>query len=245
VKKILIISTIMSMDLSCDNFSEINNNNSNDSNYNLIYSNTLDNDSLLLDFTTEGFVRIIDKQLLLKPSFTSRTFAVSDSTKCLQNYSSTLKKNKKILSWEFNISNNDSMYNNTFSVVLACNRMVAYDVESKGYAFSGGGMVGSRFGITRFDYGLGGGQKLFIDVTGLGTLPEKGSIRVTFEPDSSIWKLYAVVSPTYHDPQNVTTLIGMGVDSTYTRRSLPYFGFTSNNLGSTFIDNFSIKFLDK
>ena len=47
---------------------------------------------------------------------------------------------------------------------------------SDGYYFSGGGYVGNRMTLSRYDFGIGGGQSELIDITsGLAPLPQKGS----------------------------------------------------------------------
>ncbi len=75
------------------------------------------------------------------------------------------------------------MYNNAFCFVLLSTEEDAFNLNAKGYYFKGGGMVGNRMGLWRFDFGLGGGQDVLIDVVNglVGKSERLEKIGIVFE----------------------------------------------------------------
>ena len=97
--------------------------------------------------------------------------------------------------------------------------------------------------LYRFDHGLGRGGSIVIDIpsaNGLGTLPAKGSFKITYDPSSDNWAVFGQIGTSYVDPTLVSTSMGSGVDLTYTSGSMPYFSFAGLNGGADFFDNLSI-----
>jgi hypothetical protein len=235
----------------------------------IVYRNSFDDPGSLDDFTVYGEdfsgydppplheVSIDDGQLRIDstdhrphgpdtyPLLSGRAFLSMDaSAVCAPGYAAILSHNNGRISWSFNLSNRDGAYNNRFACVLASTLPDPYSdggEYASGYAFCGGGMVGSRMYIKRFDYGLDGGGSILIDVTdGLGNLPEKGSFRVTFDPVTSTWSLFGETGSQYTDPTRVNSLLGSAVDSMYTDEETPYIGWLSSSTGTTWIDNVRI-----
>gem|GEM_PF-826764 len=157
-------------------------------------------------------------------------------------YNSILSGNHGVISWSFNVANQDGEFNNGFDFILASSLGDAHDIGAFGYALRGGGSVGSRLYLSRFDYGLGGGESAIIDIgDGLSTLPEMGSFRITYNPSNDVWSLYGETGLNYTNPVSVNTLLGTAVDTTYTNIELDYFGLSSKSTGTAFFDNVSIQ----
>lgn len=234
-----------------------------------VYQNTFDDSSSLNDFTVYGekfdsyappplhSVSINAGQLridtdYLRPNGPTSTpvlfgrafLSVDTSTTFTPGYNAALSRNNGLISWSFNLSNQDGTYNNFFSCVLASTKTDPYNNDqgfAQGYAFSGGGMVGNRMAIRRFDYGMGGGGEMLIDIgEGLGTLPNKGSFKITFDPATAEWSLYGEAGPEYADPTQVDSLLGTAIDNTYTDVETKYFGLLGKTTGTTYFDNVTV-----
>jgi hypothetical protein len=234
-----------------------------------VYQNTFDAPSNLDDFTIYGeefisydppplhSVSIDAGQLRIdtdylrpngpgtNPTLVGRAILSLDtSTSFNSGYNTTLGQNNGLISWSFNISNQDGTFNNYFSCILASTKADSYDSEggySHGYAFSGGGYVGNRMLLKRFDYGMGGGSLTLIDITaGLGPLPVKGSFKITFDPATSEWSLFGETGAEYTDPTQVDRWLGSAIDDTYTTVETKYFGLLGKTTGSTYFDNVTV-----
>lgn len=158
-------------------------------------------------------------------------------------YSSVLRSNSGIITWAVNEANQDGPPNNGVNIVLACNSLDPYDISSVGYALKAGSMVRNRMTLYRFEHGLGGGGNIVIDIpstNGLGTLPAKGSFKITYDPSNGNWGVFGQIGTLYIDPTLVSTPLGSGVDSTYTDGSLPYFSLAGLNGGADYFDNLTI-----
>ncbi len=154
-------------------------------------------------------------------------------------YNPILSQNQGILQWAFNVSNRDSNFNNAFTVSLG--RDVAPGQTAIAYEFVGGGLVASRMLLLKS--GLDG---IIVDVpaeVGLGTLPQRGSFRITFDPSNGRWEVFGHVGPEYVDPTQVTESLGVGFDDTFTDISLPFFSLSSRTSGTTFFDNVSVSII--
>lgn len=234
-----------------------------------VYQNTFDAPSSLDDFTIYGAtfpnytssplhsVSIDAGQLRIDtdyyqpngpgtpPTFLGRALLSMDTSSAFApGYESVLSQNSGLISWSFDVSNQNGGFNNHFSCVLASTKANPYSSVggfAQGYAFSGGGMVGNRMVIRRFDYGMGGGGEMLVDITdGLGTLPDKGSIRITFNPATSEWSLYGEIGVEYTDPSQVDNLLGTAIDDTYTNVETKYFGLTGRTTGTNYFDNLTV-----
>jgi hypothetical protein len=231
-----------------------------------VYQNTFDDPGSLGDFTVYGeeFVSYnppplhsvsidagqlrIDTDYLRpngpnsNPTLYGRAFLSVDTSSAFNPvYSTTLSQNDGIISWSFNVSNQDGGYNNFFSCVLASTMADPLDINADGYSFNGGGMSGDRMVIKRFDAGLGGGGEMLIDIAeGLGPLPDKGSFRITFNPVNSEWSLYGETGPRYTDPTQVDNLLGTAIDDTYTGVETKYFGLSGKTTGTDYFDNVKV-----
>src|SRR5262249_25466316 len=75
---------------------------------------------------------------------------------------------------------------------------------------------------------------------GLGTLPSKGSFRITYEPSTDLWSIFGVVGSDYVDPMTVTNLLGSVVDSSCTSVPLRYMTLKGDYPGQDYFDNVSV-----
>ena len=176
------------------------------------------------------------------PTLTGRSFlAIDTSTTFNPGYHTTLSQNNGLISWSFNVSNQDAIFNNSFSCVLASTMADPFDINADGYSFNAGGMGGNRMVIKRFDYGLDGGGEILIDITdGLAPLPEKGSFNITFNPATTEWSLYGETGPEYTDPTRVASRLGTAIDDTYTGVETKFFGLLGGATGTDYFDNMTV-----
>ena len=177
------------------------------------------------------------------PTLTGRSTMILGTSSFGPGYNSILAQNAGEISWTFNVSNLDSAegYNNGFSVILSSTKSDSYDLSADGYVFRGGGLVGSSMSLRRFDFGMGGGgEELIVITTGLGTLPQLGSFKITYNPANHLWSVFGNVGPSYQDPTTVQTLLGSAVDSTYTSLTSPFMGLEGFNVGTDYFDNFTV-----
>jgi hypothetical protein len=96
----------------------------------------------------------------------------------LAGYSSILSDNSETVEWSFKVSNADLLYNNGFFFVPSMDGADPFG-SVRGYALRGGGMVGNRMYLSRFDLVLNGPETILIDVPdalGLGPLPQVGAL---------------------------------------------------------------------
>lgn len=157
-------------------------------------------------------------------------------------FKTTLSNNPGLVTWGFNVANQDGAFNNGFEITLASTMADPFLIAADGYALKGGGSVGNRLYLTRFDFGLGGGQQLLIDLAqGLAPLPQHGSFRVTFDPKTGRWSLYGEFDEDFVDPLTVTSLLGTAIDSTYTKVPTPYMGIGGGTTGRDIFDNLSVQ----
>jgi hypothetical protein len=158
-------------------------------------------------------------------------------------YPGVLKLSVGIVNWAFNVSNEDGANNHGFQIALVCNNPDPYQLSSVGYALRGGGLAGNRMILTRFNAGMGGSNNVVVDIAatnGLGTLPDKGSFRIAYDPSTDLWNVYGQTGNSYADPTSVASLLGSGTDSTYANGFLPYFSLTTLGSGVGYFDNVSI-----
>ncbi len=209
-----------------------------------VYQNTFSSPDSLNGFTHygTGSVGIESGQLRIDTTgFSARSLSLDTSLSFSSAYKPILSQNSGLISWSFNLANQDGAYNNGFSCILASTMADPYDLGADGYSFRGGGMVGNRMVIKRFDYGLGGGGEILIDITnGLGPLPQKGSFRITFNTAADEWSLFGETGSEFTDPTQVDTLLGRATDGTYTGVETKFFGFSGQTAGSVFVDNVSV-----
>ena len=212
-----------------------------------VYINTFDNGESLEDFTIHRkfdpseTISTESGQLRIETVGRGQVSLSLDTYSFEDTYNSTLSQNSGIVSWSFNISNEDYDFNNYFCFTLVNTNQDPYDISGDGYCFKGGGLVGDRMGLWRFDYGIGGGQEALIDITdGLGVLPEKGSFKITYNPANDLWSLFAEIGSDYVDPEQVTNFLGSAVDGTYTSINTPYLSLTSGTTGNTYFDNITV-----
>lgn len=212
----------------------------------MVYQNNFDSGSSSLSgFTSYGTATnaVSAEQLVIGISGLSGG-GISLNTATLNGYSTTLSANVGMVTWAFNVSNSNGAYNNMFCVVLAGNTSDPYNsgFPAKGYSLKGGGYVGNRMLLSRFDRGLNTYQ-ILIDVPntlGLGTLPQTGAVRITYEPRNDIWSLYMDTGLIPGDPSGASLLLGAAVDGTYTHSALPFFALGGEISGTDYFDNLSI-----
>jgi hypothetical protein len=156
-------------------------------------------------------------------------------------FTSVLSQNADVISWTFNVANQDGSFNNQFDFILGSTLQDPTSIAAQGYLFHGGGMVGDRMILSRFNHGTGGGQNIIIDVAeGLGTMPQMGSFRITYDPFIDEWKLYGAMGSAFENPMMVSTFLGSGVDSAYANQALPFFGFGGGTTGVDIFDNVGV-----
>jgi hypothetical protein len=170
------------------------------------------------------------------------TYASFDTASFSRPYSPILKNNPGTVTWAFNVSNMDGgpMTNNWFffSPVSDFPREQWADT---GTSFGGGGYVGDRMEF--YNWGPGTPYQLLFDIPsdqGLGTLPQKGSFRITYEPSTDLWSVFGEFGTDYVDPTTVTNLLGSAVDGSFTTVSQRYMAFGGSWFGSDFFDNISV-----
>jgi hypothetical protein len=212
-----------------------------------VYQNTFDNEDSLEGFTSHRQINPLETvsiesgQLRIETDYLGTVGLSLNTSSFEEPYNTTLSQNSGIVSWSFNISNENYQYNNSFSFVLANTAENPFDISGHGYCFKGGGMVGDRMGLWRFDYGTGGGQQVLIDISdGLGVLPEKGSFRITYNPVDDMWSLFGDVGAVYVDPEQVTNFLGSAVEGTYTSVDTSYMSLMSGTTGNTYFDNVTV-----
>lgn len=157
-------------------------------------------------------------------------------------YQSVLSQSAGTISWSFNLSNQDGAFNNGFDFILASSAINPYDGNPGfGYVLTGGGLVGNRMTLSRFSTGIYGGAVALIDiVNGLAPLPQEGSFKITYEPQSDLWSLYDSPGSAYVDPSTVSTLLGTAIDGTWTHSNTPFFGLAGYSTGSDCFDNVNV-----
>ncbi len=159
-------------------------------------------------------------------------------------FSSTLSSNSGLVSWAFNVANQDGSFNNGFDFVLASTHLNPRTAGAKGYSLAGGGLVGNRMMVRRFDSGLNIGSAIIIDLTnGLAPLPQAGSFRITFNPTNSEWKLLGTYGTSFQEPTGVTELLGTGFDALYASQDLPFWGFGGHTTGTDVFDNVTVSII--
>jgi len=208
-----------------------------------VYQNTFTSPSSLNAFTTYGggSVSIESGQLRIDPGSSHSRLTLDTSLSFSSAYKPILSQNSGLISWSFNVANQNGGLNNGFSFVLASTMADPYDLGADGYYLHGGGMAGNRMAVTRFDYGLGGGQQTLVDITdGLGPLPQKGSFRITFDPATDTWSLFGETGSEFTDPTQIDTPLGTATDGTYTDVEAKFFGFGGQTTGSDFFDNVNV-----
>jgi hypothetical protein len=214
----------------------------------IVYQNNFDAGSASLSgFTSFGNAtsQVLDGQLAVGVSSLNEG-GVSLYTGSLAGYSTTLSENVGTVTWAFDVANSDGTYNNGFRIVLAGNTSNPYGLAynqgfpSEGYSLSGGEYAGNRMLFSRFYNGATTYQTLIDVPDGLGTLPQTGAIRITYEPSSDTWSFYMDTGLNYTDPTADSQLIGTVVDGTYTHEGLPYFSLAGEYSGTDYLDNLSI-----
>lgn len=194
-----------------------------------------------------GTAKVItdQNQLRINPGFgyLNRGFIVINLADISSFYKYRLAENTGIVTWSFNVSNVDGDFNNLFQVSIF-SKPDPSDAQGFGYVFTGGGYVQNRFILSRQALAFSPfgpvDVPLVDEVNGLGTLPMRGAIKITYNPANHEWHLYFEQASEYPNPTRISTLIGKAVDATFTTESLPYLIFTSEYTGSAFFDNITV-----
>jgi hypothetical protein len=197
----------------------------------------------IVDESGSSSVGVVSGQLRIDPTGAPSTYVMANTTSFAAPYSSTLKNNPGTVTWAFNVSNQDgALYlNNGFFFCLASSSIDPLVYTSSSYLLFGGVFVGNRMEFNRI--GIGFPSNLLFEIPssdGLGTLPSKGSYRITYEPSTDLWSAFGEVGSDYVDPTTVTRLLGSVVDSSFTSVPLPYMAWGGQNSGTDFFDNVSV-----
>jgi len=212
-----------------------------------VYSNNFNSgNASLSEFVVAGkgpySVDVVSGQLRINTSTPtpSKGYAAIHASKFAAPYSSTLKDNLGLVSWSFNVSNENGMFNNSFFFSLASDAPDSQVYTSTSYVFDGGGYVGDRMML--YCHSGPGSVKSIIDITnGMPNLPYKGSFRITYDPSTGRWSLYGICrGSSYFDPTSVSKLLGSNVDDTYTGLDLPYMCIGGSTTGSDYFDNVTV-----
>jgi hypothetical protein len=212
----------------------------------VVYSNTFSSPTSLNDFSIftrdDASASIDDGQLALQlNSISARAYASLNLAAHAPALKTILSENPGLVTWAFNVSNSDGAFNNAFVFVIAGTDANPTSATARGYFFNGGGLVRTRMLFRNFGPGLYVDMRYLIDVTsGLSTLPEKGSFRLTYAPGTEEWRLYGEFGPDYVDPRSVETLLGSAIDARYTSLNTPYLVLGGETTGTVYIDNFSV-----
>jgi hypothetical protein len=215
-----------------------------------VYSNDFDSGSASLsDFsigTAAGnqgtySVGVVSGQLQINTGNTTPCYgrATINASRFSTPYSSILKNNPGLVTWAFNVSNVNGLYNNGFCFALGSNVADPLIYTSTAYVFGGGAYVGNRMVI--YQHSQATGISYFVDTpNGVPVLPSKGSIRITYDPSTDVWSLYGETGTSYVDPMTVTTLLASNKDNRFTSLSLPYLSFIGHTTGVDYFDNFTV-----
>lgn len=177
----------------------------------------------------------------------SGAYAAISTDRFLAPYSNVLSNSPGLVTWAFNVWNQDGVWNSSFFFAVASSSPDALVYSSSSYFFQGGGMVGDRMALFRQTGPPYGGPSSvpIIDIpNGLGTFPQVGSFRITFDPALALWSLYGETSTEATDPRNVSTLLGTATDRTLTGISLPYMSLIGTTSGLASFDNVSVTVAD-
>ncbi|MCP3893709.1 MAG: Ig-like domain-containing protein [Bacteroides sp.] len=171
-----------------------------------------------------------------------RAFLMMDTSELNPIYKTRLADSPGVITWSFNLSNQDYFFNSQFAFVLASTTEDHLATNSYCYVLQGGGYVGNIMKLKRRNT-MYEPEVNLIDIpseSGLSTLPSKGSFRITFDPITSTWSLFFTSGGAYSDPETVTTLLGEAIDDAHTSRDMRYIGWGGDNAGTVFFDNITI-----
>ncbi len=179
-----------------------------------------------------------------------------DMSSGIPEYETTLRENDKRVSWGIQIKdvnfNPGSSYSIAFQYgyILAASRS-NFMTEGQGYFVGTDGANEDFLYLAKYSDGLRDGAVESIIHTEFALTQnsayDRASIRVDFDPVSSVWRLYADRNSGI-DPATLTDSVGsLGTDSAYTDDDLPYLGLMYNfrNWSSTYersldVDSLSI-----
>jgi hypothetical protein len=190
-------------------------------------------------------IGITNGQLQIAPGSPepSGAYAAIDSSSFLSPYTSVLHSSPGLVTWAFNLWNQNGNLNNAFSLAVASSAPDARVYTSSSYVFEGGGYVGNDMALYRQIGPAYGGPSFtpIIDVpNGLAPFPQVGSFKITYDPVSNRWSLYGVMGTTPINPETVTNLLGTAIDNTLTGISLPYVSLSARTTGLASFDNLSV-----
>lgn len=214
----------------------------------IIYENDFSQNSLSDFIVGEiGSATVIIDQGKLQinpgPNYLNRGYVALNVPEIDSLYSGMLSSNPALITWAFNISNMDGGLNNLFSFHIFSDPDPS-NSAAFGYTLDGGGLVGNRMRLFRHALAqspFGPVLETMVDESdGLGTLPNIGAFKITYDPTSDEWNLYFEQSTTLIDPLTVDTLFGTAINSGFVTEELPYVIFGSQTTGSAFFDNLTV-----
>lgn len=177
------------------------------------------------------------------PYYYDRSFVSIDMSKYDIFYSTILSENISNVTYLVNISNENGQFNNQFTFGIFSTPDPS-DNSGFGYKLRGGGFVGDRMTFEQQAGGLSPFGLLYnpiMDVSnGLSNLPMKGAFKISYEPNTHLWKIYFDQSEDDLKPGNVTNLIGQFYDDLFIYDQLPYIILGSETTGNAFFDNLTI-----
>lgn len=224
----------------------------------ILYENTFDSDSSLHDFTElhesyrgaeftlpHPLVSVENGELSIRGNqILDRFYLGFDARTLIPGLQPTLDNNRAPISWSFNVSNENGLYNSAFKIFMGATGPYPYaSIQERGYSFGGGGYVGDRMIMERFNLGAGGNSTNLVDIpseNGQGPLPDRGTYRITYDPSAGEWYLYGIIADIYLDPLGDLPLMGRASDSVYTGTELPWMGLFGGNDGVVRYDNFRV-----
>lgn len=210
----------------------------------IVYSNDFNSgQASISDFTIDHHAQVVSGALRISEPYGRASIHTSH----FQNaYSSTLKDNPGLVTWSFNVSNQDGTAsqtnrNNSFYFVLAANAADGKHWTSTAYIFQGGNYVGNRMVLHR--HSGTGIETTIIDIPDSEGLPplRKGTYRITYDPATGRWSVYGSYGASYTDPTQMNRLLGSAIDDTYTSLDLPYMALGGKNKGFASFDNVTVE----
>ncbi len=213
------------------------------------YSNNFENGMSSLDGFSigevgDGTLTVESGRLKLSPGsgYLNRSYASFKPADFLPGFDPVLDSNTGLLTWAFNVSNEDG---------VSLNNMFAFEIGSESdpsdgsifsYDFSGGGFVGDRMLVRNSAHAnspMGPESMVLVDEANGLEPGNEGAFRITFDPGNGRWDVYFEQSATPVDPLMVDSLLGSFTNTAYTGLELAWIIFNSQTNGHVYFDNFT------
>lgn len=165
----------------------------------------------------------------------------------LGGYDTILERNDGILVFGFNVSiENTSTANGGFDFSLSSSKESVYATTARGYSLGGGTMVGDRTALFHSPVGSGSQNVVVDEPNGVPDLPMKGSVKLTYNAFTNLWRLYIRVDSVYHDPITLGEefLRDEAINNASTSVPLPFLIFGRAVADTCHMDNVSVSLVE-